>query len=62
MSGKLEKLLEGARSRPLTPIEKEEQRRSFAFGNANIENVRVTRRMVDEQAEELEKQITEGKT
>jgi len=53
MSDELEKLLEAARYRPLTPAEQEEQRRSFAFGNANIENVRVTRQIVDEQAEEL---------
>jgi hypothetical protein len=53
MSDELEKLLEAARYRPLTPAEQEEQRRSFAFGNANIENVRVTREIVDAQAEEL---------
>lgn len=53
MSNELEKLLEVARYRPLTPSEKEEQRRSFAFGNANIENILVTRETVDEQAEEL---------
>jgi hypothetical protein len=54
MNDELEKLLEAARYRPLTPAEQEEQRRSFAFGNANIENVLVTRETVDQQAEELE--------
>jgi hypothetical protein len=54
MSDELEKLLEAARYRPLTAAEKEEQRRSFAYGNAHIENSRVTREMVDQQAEELE--------
>jgi hypothetical protein len=53
MSDELEKLLEAARYRPLTASEQEEQRRSFAFGNANIENERVTRETVDQQAEEL---------
>jgi hypothetical protein len=53
MSDELEKLLEAARYRPFTPAEQEEQRRSFAYGNANIENDRVTRETVDEQAEEL---------
>jgi len=53
MSDELDKLLEAARYRLLTPSEKEEQRRSFAFGNANIENELVTRETVDEQAEEL---------
>ena len=28
--------------------------RSFAFGNANIENVRVTRQIVDEQADDTD--------
>ncbi len=37
----------------MTPAEIEEQRRSFAYGNANIENASVTRAMVDEAAEEL---------
>lgn len=54
MSDELEKLLQAARYRPLTPSEQEEQRRSFAYGNANIENSRVTREMVDQQAEELD--------
>lgn len=53
MSDELEKLLEAAKYRPLTPAEQEEQRRSFAYGNANIENDRVTRETVDQQAEEL---------
>jgi len=38
----------------MTPAEKEEQRRSFAFGNTNIENERITRQIVDEAAEALE--------
>lgn len=53
MSDELEKLLEAARYRPLTPSEQEQQRRSFAYGNANIENELVTRETIDQQAEEL---------
>lgn len=53
MSDELEQLLAAAKYRPLTPSEQEEQRRSFAYGNANIENDRVTRETVDQQAEEL---------
>lgn len=53
MSEDLEKLLAAAKSRPLSDSEREEQRRSFAFGNANIENDRVTRETIDRQAEEL---------
>ena len=33
--------------------EKEEQRRSFAYGNANIENKMVTRDTIDRQADRL---------
>jgi hypothetical protein len=54
MSEELEKLLEAARSRSLTVEEREEQRRSFAYGTAKIENTRVTREMVDEEAEALD--------
>ena len=54
MSEELEKLLEAAKSRSLTPEEREEQRRSFAYGTAKIENVRITRAMVDEEAEALD--------
>jgi hypothetical protein len=53
MTDELEKLLEAARHRPFTASDREKQRRSFAYGNANIENERVTRETVDEQAEAL---------
>jgi hypothetical protein len=53
MSDELEKLLEAAKYRSLTVAEQEEQRRSFAFGNANIENERVTRETVDREADAL---------
>lgn len=53
MSKELEKLIEAARAREFTPGEREEQRRSFAFGNTSIENARITREMVDKQAEIL---------
>ena len=59
MSGDLEKLLEAAKKKALTPSEQEAQRRSFAYGNTNIENSRITRQMIDEEAEALESQ---GKT
>jgi len=56
MSGELEKLLATAKNHALTPAEKEEQRRSFAYGNTKIENVRITREMVDEEAERLKEE------
>jgi hypothetical protein len=53
MSEDLQKLIDAARGRSMSDAEKEAQRRSFAFGNANIENERVTREMVDRAAEKL---------
>ena len=53
MTKHLEDLLEAARKRVLSPQEKEEQRRSFAYGNTKIENPLITREMVDEEAEAL---------
>ncbi len=55
MSDKLQKLIDASRGVLMSEAEKEAQRRSFAYGNAHIENVRVTRQMVDEAAEKLRK-------
>lgn len=52
---RLKKLLEAAKTVNVSPEQQEEQRRSFAFGNTNIENSRITRRTVDEEAEALKK-------
>lgn len=49
----LDELLAAARKVVMSEEEKEEQRRSFAFGNANIENPRVTREIVDQEADAL---------
>jgi hypothetical protein len=51
----LQQLLDAAKKLDVSPEQKEEQRRSFAFGNANIENPRVTRQTIDEEAEALKK-------
>lgn len=51
MPEELKKLLEAAKKVQMTPAEQEEQRRSFAYGNANIENDRVTRDTVNKQAD-----------
>ena len=56
LSNHLEKLLRAARSVRMNSDQKEEQRRSFAFGNAGLENELITREMVDEQAERLKKE------
>jgi hypothetical protein len=55
MSEKLKELLDKAKTVKPSPEDKEEQRRSFAFGNTNIENSRITRETVDREAEELKK-------
>ncbi|HVY98603.1 MAG TPA: hypothetical protein VHA35_03820 [Dongiaceae bacterium] len=49
----LASLLEKAKNVQMTPADKEAQRRSFAYGNANIENERVTKETVDKEAERL---------
>ena len=55
MSEHLQKLIDASRGRLMTDSEKEAQRRSFAYGNAHIENARVTRAMVNEAADKLAK-------
>ena len=55
MSSDLEKLIDASRGTPMTEAQKEAQRRSFAYGNAHIENERVTREMVDAAAEKIGK-------
>lgn len=55
MTDKLKDLFEKAKSVRVSPEEKEEQRRSFAYGNTNIENPRITRETVDQEAEKLKK-------
>lgn len=64
MSNELQQLLEAARLHHYTLEEKEEHRRSFAFGNTNIENSRITREIIDREAEKLarEKSATGGRT
>lgn len=54
MTENLKELLEAAKTTKLSPEQREEQRRSFAFGNTNIENSRITRETIDKEAEKLE--------
>lgn len=50
----LEELLKKARELgPMTPAELREQRISFAYGNAAIENSRITREMVEEEHDKI---------
>jgi hypothetical protein len=59
MSDHLQRLIEAARHRPFGAEEREAQRRSFAYGNTHIENSRITREMVDQQAELLKAKTQE---
>jgi hypothetical protein len=50
MTTKLDQLITAARRTTMTPEQAEQQRRSFAYGNTNIENDHVTRAVIDEEA------------
>lgn len=56
MKAPLQTLIDAARGRTMSAAEQEAQRRSFAYGNAHIENERVTREMVDEAADKLKRE------
>jgi hypothetical protein len=56
MTDALKKLLEAAKTAQPTPEQREQQRRSFAYGNTHFENELVTREMVDREAEKLAKE------
>ena len=53
MTEELNKLIEVAKRVIPTAAQREEQRRSFAYGNTAFENSRITREMIDRQAEKL---------
>lgn len=55
MPDDLKKLMEAAKKVATTKADVEEQRRSFAYGNAKIENDYVTRDLVDRQADKLKR-------
>ena len=55
MTDALKKLIEGAKTAKPTPEQREQQRRSFAYGNTHFENSLITREMVDHEAEKLAK-------
>ena len=55
MGKELQELLAVAKKATQSKEQNEEQRRSFAFGNTNIENSRITRETVDKEAEELKR-------
>lgn len=56
MADKISDLLGRIKGRGMTLGEREEQRRSFAYGSAHIENERITRDTILTAEEELRKQ------
>ena len=55
MTEDLKALIEAAKKVKTTAEHREQQRRSFAYGNTVFENPRITREMIDRQAEKLKK-------
>jgi hypothetical protein len=53
MNSELQTLIDAARTRPFSEEEREAQRRSFAYGNAKIENDRIKWEMIVEADEEI---------
>ena len=53
MTNELEVLIHAAPTRPFSDEEREAQRRSFAYGNAKIENDRITWEMIVQADEEI---------
>ena len=56
MTEELKGLLDKARLTKMTSEQREEQRRSFAYGNSKIENERITRETIDREADSLTKE------
>ncbi|WGJ13097.1 hypothetical protein QEV83_10165 [Methylocapsa sp. D3K7] len=56
MAHELNKLLEAAKRIIPSNEQREEQRRSFAYGNTAIENDLITREMIDAEAERLDQE------
>lgn len=52
MPNSLSRLIEMAKAVRVSEKQREEQRRSFVYGNTAFENEEITRDMVDRQAEE----------
>jgi hypothetical protein len=55
MMDDIKKLIESAKTATPTPEHREEQRRSFVYGNTHLENELITREMVAGEAEKLAK-------
>jgi hypothetical protein len=60
MTNALKKLLDAAKAAKISPEHREEQRRSFAYGNTAFENERITRDMIDREAEKLAREANDA--
>lgn len=56
MAHELKELLEAAKRMVPSNEQREEQRRSFAYGNTAIENDLITREMINAEAERLDQE------
>jgi hypothetical protein len=61
MNDKLKEVLEAAKKAQPSPEHREQQRRSFVYGNTAFENDLMTREMVDREAEKLAREADERK-
>jgi hypothetical protein len=59
MPHELDRLIEVARRAEPSAEQREEQRRSFAYGNTAFENDLITREMVDRQADRMKRELDE---
>jgi hypothetical protein len=55
MGDDLNELPEAAKKAEISAAQQEEQRRSFAYGNTRIENPRITRQTIDDEADRLKR-------
>lgn len=53
MEKSLYAMLEAAKKHPPTAAEREQQRRSFAYGNTHFENKLITREMINQEADKI---------
>jgi hypothetical protein len=60
MSDELKELIEMANKIPVSAEQRETQRRSFAFGNTHFENSKISREMIDIQAEKIAREMKDG--
>jgi hypothetical protein len=61
MTDALQKLIDAAKTANPTAEHREQQRRSFVYGNTHFENELITREMVDREAEKLAREKVKEK-